>query len=931
MTHPTEHARPTKRLFIAEHSRTTSFFAVLLCIAASLLFLAASTSAQTAVTGGLRGSVTDTAGAAVSGATVQIENRVLALRQESVTNPDGQFTFLGLPPSEDYMMTISANGFYVFTRGGVAITTGETNAVDARLEVAPLNETITVTGAETQLSESAEVSQVIDEKQLNELPVYNRSLNRIALLNPHVRNTAGLGGDGLSATRLSINGRIFRETHYKLDGNNNFDALFNNAPLQTVSLSAVQEYKVLTNQYAAEHGGTTAGFLIATTKSGTNEFNGEGFFFGRPSGIQARPPLADRRIPNQLLQYGGSVGGAIVPDKTFFFFNYEGTRQSRGSFVERPRPATFVGELRENLGLVKIDHHFSDTHTAALRLNGSRNTNSNPNDRITFLAQSVQPIQPSAAVFSILQSVGVQLNDTYVRGNFINELRVSYTNAIPSSSIPVTPGLGIVRAGVSTEGNSTYSQVRLENSQIAEQMSLQLGRHSLKFGGDYTRQKLRDFSYQQFGTYNFDTAGAVTGFTQQLGTQALRYGQTRIDAFIQDDWRVSSRLTLNLGLRYDYQSIIDDYNNFGPRAGFAFDLTGDGNTVVRGGAGFYYDQPFFHGFTQRYLQNAPQSIFRTITLSADEAAAFFPNSFDPNDTRAGVQSPRSLFLRGEDIRNPYTAQFSLGIQRKLFGDFVLTADVIHNLSRKQLQAFNINAPSPFPRNAPGQSRSQAAANLTRPFTTYLGVPVRDVLVSTNSGNATYDALDLGLTKRFAGRYGFEAHYVYSSAIDTVIDDHLGANPNEWSDIARAERAQSDFNQRHRFVAFGTVDLPFQSRLALTATLASALPINPLTGVDNNGDGRTVDRPAGFGRNSFKGTRQTRFDASYARSFTLINEGARLELRADVFNLFNNSNFYRFTNRYGNGASPDQSFMRPIGGVSNVDPGRQLQFGARFVF
>lgn len=933
--------------YITRHLRIN--FALALLCAATLLLSAERIGAQTAVTGGLRGGVTDGAGAAVTGAAVRLENPSLSVQQETTTDSNGQFTFLGLTPSDDYAMAVSASNFSDYSREGVAVISGETIAVDIELEVAQVSATVNVTDATTQLSGSPEVSQIIDQKQLNELPTYNRSLNRIALLNPHVRNTAGLGSDNSNATRLSINGRIFRETHYKLDGSNNFDALFNNAPLQTVSLSSVQEYKILTNQYAAEHGGTTAGFLIATTKSGTSEFHGEGFFFGRPSGIQARPPLANRRIPNQLLQYGGAIGGPVVQDKTFFFVNYEGTRQDRGSFVNFPRPATFVGELRETLGLVKIDHRFTDNHTGSLRLNGSRNTNSNANDRITFLAQSSQPIQPSAATLSVLQSVGVQANDTYVRGNFVNELRLSYTNAIPSASVPVTPGAVIIRNGFSTEGNNAYSRVRLENSQIAEQVSLQVGRHSLKFGGDYTRQKLHDVSFQAFGTYTLDRVSDANGnavldaagdptfaavrFQQQLGVADLRYGQTRIDGFFQDDWRVRPRLTLNLGVRYDYQSIIDDYNNFGPRAGFAFDVAGDGNTVVRGGAGVYYDQPFFHGFTQRYLLNAPDALTRSITILPTEANfPGFPNSLDPL-TPFAQGARRDLFVRGENIRNPYTGQFSLGIQRRLSGDFIATADVIHNLSRKQLQAFNINAPSPFPRTAPGQRRSAQAADLTRPFTTYLGANVRDVLVSTNSGNAVYDALDLGLTKRFARRYSFEAHYVYSSAIDTVIDDHLGANPNEWNDIAGAERSQSDFNQRHRFVAFGTIALPLDMQLSMIATLASALPINPITGIDNNGDGRTVDRPAGFGRNSFKGTSQTRFDTSFAKNFRIggINENTRIELRADFFNLFNNSNYYRFVNTYGNGTTPDARFGQPIGGISNVDPGRQVQFAARLVF
>lgn len=903
---------------------------------AGLIFCNISTSAQTALTGGLRGVVTDANGANVAGAIVTIENKMLSVNQEVVTDAEGSFTILRLIPDSNYELRITANGFQTYANGGINIVSGETNVLDAKLEIADVAATVDVDATQTQLEQTAEISQVVSAEKLAELPIFNRGIQRAAMLDPHVRNTSPIGGDTSNATRLSINGRIYRETHYELDGANNTDFVFNNAPAQTVSLSSIQEFKILTNQYAAEHGGTTAGFVILTTKSGTNNFRGEGFFNVRPSGIQARPPLADRRIPNQRFEYGASFGGPIVKDKTFFFANYEGTRQDRGSFVDRPTRQTFLGNLRENLGLIKLDHRFTDNHSIGFRLNSAYYTNTNTNDRITFLAQSTQPIQPSAAARSIIQSTGVQANDIYTTGKFVNEFRASYINARPSTSQPLTPQPVIIRTGISTEGNSSFSEYRLQITEVADIMSLQFGRHSLKFGGNYSRQILREDSFQQFGTYTFNAAGTLTQFSQVLGVNDLDSGQTRTAFFIQDDFRLTDQITLNIGLRHDYQTIIDDKNNFGPRLGFAYDVGGRGTTVIRGGAGVYYDQPFYHGFTQRYLQGGPTSQTRTITLTPAQLAAAgltFPNSFDPRDPRAVPLARRNLFLKGDNIRSPYTAQFSLGIQQKLYKDFIFNADVIHNFSRKQLTVFNRNAPAPFVRTAFGQTRTVAAADATRPFTTFLGVPVRDVLVSFNAGNSEYDALLLGVSKRFGSRYTFAANYVYSSAIDSVTDDHLGANPNDFNDVIGAERAQSDFNQRHRFVAYGTVNLPLQIEFTGVATLASGLRINPLTGVDNNGDGINTDRPAGFARNLFVGPSHKRFDASFVKKFALtqFSETMRLELRADVFNAFNNSNFYRFNNTYGNGATPNATFATPLSGISSVDPGRQIQFGARFVF
>lgn len=901
--------------------------------------------AQTALTGGIQGTVQDATGAAVVVAQMELSSASLSMKIKTATDASGAYRFVRLTPAGDYQLTVGAPNLEAQTRKGIEVSSGDVTALDITLVPAAQRQQIDIAESVSALAtETMEISGTVATRQLNTLPSNGRNLNRFALLDAKVRNPSALGGDGFSSTRLSINGATFRDTQYRLDGNTNYDTLFNNSPLQRLSISSVQEYRVLTNQFNAEHGSTSTGLVITTTKSGTDQFHGEGFFYARPSGIQSRPPLANLRIPNELMQGGGAIGGPILKSRTYFFANYERINQNRGSFINpainpainSPAPSFFVGNFRDNLALAKFDHRFTDRHWISARVNGHRDTNNNPNDRVGGL------IQPSAANVSVGQAVAGQVTDTMTWGSVVNELRAGYTNAVPSLSVPLNPQLVVNRPGYSTEGSAGFSTVRNEVYQLADQVAWQRGSHTLKFGGDFIRRKVRELAFDAFGTYTFPGGAPIPGqvptlYTQRFGVSTLSYGQTQWAGFIQDTWRIHPRLTLNLGLRYDYQSLLDDYN--GPRAGFAWDIGGDGSTIFRGGFGMYYDQPFFHGLTQRFLLNGLTVPFATFSFTpATPGFPQFPFSYAPTAPPSGPSlAPRNVVLRSDNLLGPYTTQFTLGIQRRLPGQWVLSVDGIRSLAVKQFLQYDRNASSPFPRAAPGQTRTAAQADRTRPFfdpargvSIFQGVAIRELRETTNGNTANYHALDVKLSRRFMSRYSVGISYVWSSALNSITDDHLGANPQEWSDVQRGERALSDFAQRHRFVANASAILPWKIQASMIATLASGLPVNAITGVDNNGDGLVVDRPAGFGRNAFRGTEHRNFDFSFSRPIA-VREKVVVELRADMFNLFNNQNYYRFNNVYGNGESPVATFLRPIGGVANVDPARQFTFGLKVQF
>ncbi len=895
---------------------------------------------QTALTGGLAGKVTDPSRGRIPDVTVSLKSESLSVTRTGTTDAGGAFLFLNLIPAADYQLLVSRDGFAAVSQQNVRVVSGEIGtAPDIVLAPSPLKEQIEVIGAVSDVAtDTTELGTSVDQKVLSTLPTNGRNFVRFALVDPRVRNSAGLGGDGFAQNRLSVNGNTFRDTQWRLDGNTNYDTLFNNSPLQRLSLSSIQEFRVLTNQFNAEHGSTSSGMVITTTKSGTDAFHGEAFFYGRPSGIQARPPLANLRVPNQLLQEGGAIGGPLVSGKAYFFGSYERIDQARGSFYQGPSPDFFIGNFQDNLALAKFDFRLSDKHQISARANAHRDTNNNPNDRVGGL------LQPSTANLSLGQSVAGQVTDTTIWGQVVNELRAGYTNAVPSSTVPLVPQVTVTRPGYATDGGSSFSTARTEVFQLADQVSWQRGTHTLKAGVDFIRRKVRDRQFDLYGAYTFAAGPPVEGvgptlYTQRFGVADLTYGQTQWAAFIQDSWRAGSRLTLNLGLRYDYQSILNDAANFGPRAGFAWDVRGTGSTILRGGYGLYYDQPFFHGLTQRFLLNAVDAPFATYSLGpGDPAFPAYPASYPPTQPPPGLSlAPRNVVIRNNTLLGPYTQQWTIGVQQRLPGEWMLTIDGIRSLSVKQFLHYNLNAPSPFPRTTAGQMRTVAEADRTRPMydpaagvSLYQGVAVRDVRLATNGGTATYHALDVSVSRRYGRRYQVTAHYVYSSALNSITDDHLGANPQEWSDVQRAERGMSDFSQRNRFVGNGTVLLPGNINLAAFLVIASALPVNALTGVDNNGDTTNVDRPAGFGRNAFRGTPHRNLDVSLSRSFVLT-EALRLEVRVDALNVFNNQNYYSFNRVYGNLATPSATFLSPIAGISNTDPARQFVFGLKLLF
>ncbi|HMF77531.1 MAG TPA: carboxypeptidase-like regulatory domain-containing protein, partial [Bryobacteraceae bacterium] len=423
---------------------------------------------------------------------------------------DGNFALSNIQTGIGYTLWVEAIGFERLERTGILLKPGD-NQLDTVIKIDPLQQSITVFAGTPEIKTNSEVSTSIDSQTLAALPSNTRDLPHFALLDPRARNTSGVGSDGRQATRLAINNQSFRFTQYTLDGSTNYDFIFANGPQQNVSLSALGEVKLLTNNYSAEYGRSSGGILVASTRGGSDQYHGEAFFFLRPSGIQAAPPVSTFRVPNEREDWGAAVGGPILENHTYFFGSYEGVHQERGSFIQSPTPNFFTGDLNSWMTLARIDQRWNDHEFTSLRLNSDHLVTNNLNDTVGGF------VQPSAAVNDWQQSAAVQLTQRSLFGNWLNDFRLSYTDAIPLSDSAIQPGPVIVRPSYSTTGSSTYQTVRTGTYQAADTIERNWKKHNFRFGGDYVRQVAADRTNTPFGTYTFAPGPPV------VGQQPLQY------------------------------------------------------------------------------------------------------------------------------------------------------------------------------------------------------------------------------------------------------------------------------------------------------------------------------------------------------------------------------------------------------------------------
>lgn len=931
---------------------------IILCAAAQI-----GTAQQTINYASASGRVTDPTDAVVSGAQVTARNVETNLTFTAVTDQEGRFRFPYLRPGT-YELNAQASGFTDAKRS-VTLTIGGTIDLTISLSIASVETDVNVTG-EQELLEAArtQIAGTVQQTEIKDLPLNGRNFLDAALLVPGVSPTNTASNQLFAETSavpgqgLSINSQRNFSNSFIVDG---LSANDDPAGLSGIffGFDTVSEFQVVTSGGQAEFGRALGGYMNVITKSGTNALRGDLYGYFRNQRFNAANPIAQKVLPVTQAQYGATLGGPIVRDRSFYFGNFErrelnqsglitispanvATINSRLAAVGYKGPLISTGiypnPVHMTTFLGKIDHQFSPRDQFSIRYSlydvHSKNSRG---------AGGLSAASASAGLDDTDHTIAVG-NVATLSSRLVNETRGQFTNsdlkALPTDSV----GPAVSIAGVASFGTLSGSPTGRLNRlyQIVDNLSYYTGAHSVRAGADflynsdiitYPRSFRGSYSFSSLanflsGTYN------NSGFTQTFNNSVIRQTNPNIGIYAQDEWKASPRLTFNFGVRYDLQflkTITTDTNNVAPRAGFAWTPSASRTTVIRGSYGLFYDR-----VPLRALANALLSAGNTtdvanlsqisISLSpAQTGAPVFPNILSSLTLPAGILFNFSTM--NPHMQNAYSEQGSLEIERQLGRNETLSVGYQHVRGLHLIISVNQNVPTCV---ASGNN------NGCRPNPNYGNNGQYSPLADSH-----YDGVHISFVQRPASWGSYRMSYTYSKALDNVGEFFFSSpidNFNIWQDYGR-----SDDDQRHRFVFDGTIHFPaakpntFWERIISGFQLNgmmqyySALPFNITAGTTTvqSTTARPVVNGAFISRNAGTGFDLFNVNARLSRTFQ-TTERLRLQAIVEAFNLFNHVNGVALSGAFGTGTypvNPSPTFKQ----INAVADPRTLQFGLRLSF
>jgi hypothetical protein len=944
------------------------------CLALTLV-MTSNLFSQTGTSFNLQGTVYDPSGSVIPDATVTITNSEVGISRVLKSDREGRFFFAALPPTGHYDLSVQSPGFAPQAQKGMSFAANTSPVVDIKMATGVVENRVDVSGAVPLLQTStSEVDTTIASQTIQDLPSNGRNFFDYVMLTPgSVRNGSGSGA-------VTLNGQGIRQLTILADGVPNqlreirTDAGDLAGGNGTFSLDVVREINVVTNGYSAEFGRSMAGIVNVITQSGTNTVHGDGFLFARVGAIGANDPLTHLNPDLNREQWGGTVGGPIIKDKVFYLANYEQTHQDQNASgitsVLQVNPGTLlVVPFRELKTFGKVDYQINPKNRMEGRYSLIRSRADNQN------IGGLNTTSRADSVSDHTQDIEVS-NTTLISSHLVNEGRFAYTRDVYLDyQTAIGPGLppdfskvgaSAVYAGVGNIGpDPNIPQDLNENGYtVQDKLSQSIGKHELKYGGEYNKYVRFVTFYNNFtGTYTFaagtpypfnvnNPATYPTTYTQAFGISGLNYHESLYGAFIQDDFKASRSLTINAGLRYDYETIMHDTNNFAPRTGFAWDVFKTGKTVLRGNFGIFFSS-IETSLVNRESNNGPNGI-KTISITpGDPLFPTFPNSIPTLPPNANVtlsdvfiplvrglspvDFPDSIGNKYGGLRvNPYTEQATLQVQQEMPGGLVLAIDYVHLHGLKLLTTQDLNLP-PYFEIGPGMTRTQAQGDAERPYGVPSRIPgplgitfggYRRLLIQDSTDQSFYNALNVRFSKHGGSRYNIDGFYTWSKAISDSDNFReataLHVNPLNY----RMDRGLSDQDRRNNFLINGYASLPLGLRLGGILNALSGIRYSGAAGYDAMGIATTRDeRPLNGARNAFGGPPVVNLDANLAKSIH-IKGNQSLDLRAEAFNSLNHFNVATVNNVIGlNPAAPPATFGQP----TSVAPGRTVQFGAKYSF
>jgi outer membrane receptor protein involved in Fe transport len=891
------------------------------------------------ITGNIRGTVADPSGAVVQGAVVSAKHVETGLTRTTTTDRDGNYLLLELPVGH-YQLEVAAKGFQKYVREGILLNVNETATVPVRLVVGAETQRVQVQ-ADAELIQPSVTSlgKPVLEHEVLDLPLDGRNFAQLGLLQPGVVPlTAGLqqaGGALRDGQAYSVNGQRPESNNFLIDGANNVNGVDAGFVLKP-PIDDISEFRILTHNANAEFGQNTGSTTNIITRSGSNSFHGALWEFLRNDAMDATDFSTSTVQPLKQNQFGGTFGGPIRKDKTFFFGYYEGFRNRQGETVaatvpslqERqgifPQPlfnfssgqpvlvpggqVTPIDPIAQNVlafyplpnsgpnafvttqslaqnndqfGL-RFDHYLSPSDTLNFRYMYSAGPTTDPlstaganvpgfpvgqYDRAqNFVAQETHVFSPAVigiARFSYLRNKF--LFDEHVNHEPPSELGFQYQPTLPSAAGP--PFIQV--AGYASVGDPiTGPRNTYQNTfDYSGSLSWIHGQHEMKFGGGFQHDQINALQgIASNGFFVFSTFPYSDGFASFLSGTPVFFLQgggdlnrhirgNGLDFYGQDTYRITPRLTLNFGLRYELQFPNTELHNeqnlfvpgaqskvfpnappgllypgdpgvpagliptqktaFAPRVGLAFDPTGSGKWLLTAAYGIFYE-PYVNG------QGGPLQDPISAPPYLQTPQVNFPNFADPfngaNPFGLSFAQPMTLLVVNRNLRLPYAQDFDLNIQKSFGRDWLFEVGYVGTTGVK-LPRFIEGNPTVY---IPGQStednvnqrRLYSGCTLAQPDNCVYG----SVGEIASIANSSYNALESSLQKRFSHGLSFLASYTYSHSIDDVSSFNITGSASQQvageNDLAQdpfnlaAERGRSMFDARHRFVLSYEWSVPF---------------------------------------------------------------------------------------------------------------------------